>query len=206
MYLHEKSSDDIKKTTPHSAVKRVVRINNRDQERVSNEMLRDGETIERSSEISHRNLCSMDPNRMYENATSDYERRKSAVGNNKGRIRYCHFYNRNGCSTLNCQFLHEIAPACEDFLIRRCIRKLCMYRHNKDFHDGTQTVPANIPLHLRWQGNKEYVQQRYGPLHQERGDCQESIVPQHRRRYKPIDHANQMLSSYSHNTNPPSNL
>ena len=52
----------------------------------------------------------------------------------KDQNRYCHFFNREGCTNTqeNCRFLHEVSPICQQYLNGRCRRKLCMFRHSKE--------------------------------------------------------------------------
>ena len=52
------------------------------------------------------------------------------------KVRYCHFYNRNGCNTPNCSFVHEVAPVCKSYTKHgKCARRLCMYRHEDPADD-----------------------------------------------------------------------
>ena len=45
-------------------------------------------------------------------------------------IRYCHFFNhRDECTRKNCQFVHAIAPVCNNYMQGRCRRRFCGYSH-----------------------------------------------------------------------------
>lgn len=45
-------------------------------------------------------------------------------------VRYCHFYNhRDECTRKNCQFVHDIAPICNNYMNGRCRRRFCGYSH-----------------------------------------------------------------------------
>ena len=72
---------------------------------------------------------------------SNDEHHQQPLPSREQRIRYCHFYNRNGCNTPNCRFLHDIAPICESFKRGQCQRRLCQYRHERDQNF--------MPLHAR---------------------------------------------------------
>ena len=115
------------------------------------------------------------------------------------RPRYCHFYNRNGCNNPDCDFLHEIAPACQSFLNGKCTRRLCMFRHKKDFNDGRRTLPdTQIPLHQRWSKNSYQEPRESRELEQDANNNLPLNIRQHRKRYQTSNHADQKLSSYSH--------
>ena len=60
----------------------------------------------------------------------------------KETIRYCHFYNRNkGCTRVNCQFTHDVAPPCNDYLHGRCRRRFCGYSHAPVKHTEDDDSP-----------------------------------------------------------------
>ena len=131
------------------------------------------------------------------------EGKESNISGRRGSARFCHFYNRNGCANQNCQFLHEIAPACGDFLNGTCTRRLCMYRHEKDFHDGRQTFPASpetSSLHTKPKESKKVEQKEQCQMHQDTINRQEIAMRHHRKRYLPSNPHMQRLSSYSHNS------
>ena len=51
--------------------------------------------------------------------------------------RFCHFFNRKGCSKKDCAYLHEDAPLCKNYLRGKCTRRFCMFSHkDQDFRDG----------------------------------------------------------------------
>ena len=115
----------------------------------------------------------------------------------KQKVRYCHFYNRSGCNTPNCRYLHDLAPLCEKFQVGRCNRKLCMYRHEKkgNFQDGHRHKPPDQPREYQngWESGNDHheqqQQQQWIPIgertefqmHQEPSYTRE--LPHHRYRY-----------------------
>ena len=48
------------------------------------------------------------------------------------REQFCHFFNRNGCTRINCEFLHDIAPPCRHFMNGRCTRRFCGFTHPRN--------------------------------------------------------------------------
>ena len=65
--------------------------------------------------------------------------RRGAADKEHGHVlvRFCHFYNRKGCSKKDCAYLHEDAPLCKNHLRGKCTRRFCMFSHkDQDFRDG----------------------------------------------------------------------
>ena len=57
-------------------------------------------------------------------------------------VRFCHFYNRKGCSKPDCIFLHKKAPLCKNHLRGKCTRRFCMFSHQgQDFYSGKNVRP-----------------------------------------------------------------
>ena len=87
----------------------------------------DGYAIEYEDEYNpdHENNEDIDTNNSYLEDTGH-----KSNGDKNHRL-YCHFYNRKGCTRPNCEFLHDIAPPCRDYMNGRCNRRFCGFSHSK---------------------------------------------------------------------------
>ena len=103
------------------------------------------ETPNKMSDISSLNGDTQGDDQDKEESTPDNHSKIHSTGregmrdvspSKSDKVRYCHFYNRNGCTAPNCQFLHDVAPTCKKFLEGKCRRRFCMYRHEKNHQDS----------------------------------------------------------------------
>ena len=103
--------------------------------------------------LSRRNKGSIDEPEDKGSRSSEPGNWNNARGEKK--TRFCHYYQRNGCTTPKCPFLHDIAPVCQQYLKGVCRRRFCMYRHEqkKNFQDGRQTIPSEMDV-AGWEHQK----------------------------------------------------
>ena len=200
MYRHERSPSD--NISDASSNERVVNIGNNGLNRMDDNVNSDPGRNSNPRRSRSDSIGSEDQSRGHDITRFDYEDDMSYVRSK--RPRYCHFYNRNGCNKPDCEFLHEIAPACQSFLNGKCTRRFCQFRHKKDFNDGRQTLPVtHMPLHQRYAKNSYQEARESRELKQDPNNSLDLNTRQHRRRYQTPNHADQKLSSYSHNVYPP---
>ena len=123
--------------------------------------------------------------------------RQSPLQGRERKTRYCHFYNRDGCTTLNCAFLHDVAPVCEEYLRRKCRRRLCQYRHEEE-ETFWNSSPGKPPEQQRekpqgpqnpWiqigprKSPNQTLSRQIQPQHQMQSPQSNRRLPHHRYRY-----------------------
>ena len=140
---------------------------------------------------------------------SDEFPRQPPPGTRERKARYCHFYNRNGCNTPNCSFIHDVAPICGEYEKGQCRRKLCQFTHEKreNFWDSSADKPPDQQQQKgNAQGSKNpWIQIGGEKTHQMQPLYSERRLPHHRYRYKTDSQQNQMQqdfpANYQNNSN-----
>ena len=66
---------------------------------------------------------------------------RQQIDNNRGS-KFCHFYNRNGCTRSNCEFIHDVAPTCWHYMNTRCTRRFCGFIHPKKHREREDQGPS----------------------------------------------------------------
>ena len=110
------------------------------------------DTAQQSHFGNHQRESGMSAN--YSGDTED-SRPSEHRGRGSGGQRYCHFYNRNGCTRPKCEFVHDIAPACRRYMNGRCTRRFCGFSHPRKPNEaeeereilGTQNFQNRRPIH-----------------------------------------------------------
>ena len=125
----------------------------------------------------------------------------------KANVRFCHFYNRNGCTKPNCKFLHDISPLCIQYQKGNCRRKMCQYRHEQNFHDGRQTQPAGKYVQQQAQlntmreenqTNSQAMWQPNQPTGERDTESEDQIPIRHHRYRYPVKGQEQVVSYQSY--------
>ena len=153
-------------------------------------------------ECSNNNQCDEEAHERLEESTSDFlsnpgdsDEAEEEVPNRGRNARYCHFYNRRGCTAINCKFIHDEAPLCELFLKGQCHRRLCQYRHqeNGNFQKTSTWKPPD--MHKRnWKGSwEDWIQiGEKQPSPSTQFPYSDRKHPHHRYRYQTSPHQQQI--------------
>ena len=119
------------------------------------------------------------------------------------KVRYCHFYNRDGCNDPNCSFVHDVAPVCGDYEKGQCRRKFCQFTHKEreNFRDSSADKPPDQQQQKgNAQGSKNpWIQIGEKTPHQMQPPYSGRRLPHHRYRYKRDPQQDQMQQDFSAN-------